>query len=91
MYAIASSEHFLRRSGKFFRKHPELIERFRQVMEALRHDPFQSGLRLHPLRGQLEGAHAASISYAYRVVVTIKLTEHEIILLDIGTHDEVYR
>jgi mRNA-degrading endonuclease YafQ of YafQ-DinJ toxin-antitoxin module len=47
-------------------------------------------LRLHALSGKLKGKHAVSLTYAYRVVLILKITEHEIVLLDIGTHDETY-
>ncbi|MBI3973171.1 MAG: plasmid stabilization protein [Chloroflexi bacterium] len=91
MYTITTAEHFLRRSAKFFRKPPELRDRFRHTAELLRANPWDPGLRLHALRGQLEGVHAVSLTYEYRIVLTIKITEREIILLDIGSHDEVYR
>jgi mRNA-degrading endonuclease YafQ of YafQ-DinJ toxin-antitoxin module len=35
--------------------------------------------------------HAVSIGYSYRLTLTLKLAEREIILLDIGSHDDVYR
>jgi mRNA-degrading endonuclease YafQ of YafQ-DinJ toxin-antitoxin module len=91
MYSIITPESFLRRAAGFFRKHPDLRDRVRDVVDALSQDPFQPRLRLHPLRGQLAGLHAVSLTYEYRVVLTLELTEHEIRLIDIGSHDEVYR
>jgi mRNA-degrading endonuclease RelE of RelBE toxin-antitoxin system len=32
-----------------------------------------------------------SLTHSYRITLTVMVTEHEIILLDIGSHDEVYR
>jgi hypothetical protein len=32
-----------------------------------------------------------SLSYAYRLTLMVSVTERDIVLLDIGTHDEVYR
>lgn len=37
------------------------------------------------------GCHAVSLSHNYRITLTLLLTETEIILLDVGSHDEVYR
>ena len=34
---------------------------------------------------------AVSVTYEYRIILTLEVTEREIILLDIGSHDEVYR
>ena len=91
MYTIVTPRHFLRRAAKLFGQHPELRERFRQVMEMMRADPYQPQLRLHPFRGELDGMHAVSLTYGYRILLILLVTEHEIILQDIGSHDEVYR
>ena len=51
----------------------------------------QPKLDLHPLGGKLNGVQAVSLAYSYRVTLLVKVTDQEIALLDIGTHDEVYR
>ena len=91
MYQVATPERFLRRAARFFRKHPDLRPRFATLVDQLKSNPFAPHLRLHPLRGELTGLHSVSLTYRYRVVLTIQLTEREIVLLDIGTHDDVYR
>ncbi|MFO7765546.1 MAG: type II toxin-antitoxin system mRNA interferase toxin, RelE/StbE family [Pelovirga sp.] len=91
MYAIVTPEQFLRQARKFFRKHPELQSRFSGVVEALQSDPFQPQLALHPLSGKLAGLHAVRLTYSYRITLTLLVSEREIILIDIGSHDEVYR
>ena len=90
MYVIQTTDQFLRQAKKFFKKHPDLKIRFGKLVTALSSDPFQPALELHPLSGKLEGIWAASLTYKYRVTLTLMITEKEIILLDIGTHDEVY-
>jgi hypothetical protein len=35
--------------------------------------------------------HAVSLTYSYRIVLILRLTADEIVLLDVGSHDEVYR
>jgi mRNA-degrading endonuclease YafQ of YafQ-DinJ toxin-antitoxin module len=90
-YTITASETFLRRASRFFRKHPTLRPRFERLVEALRVDPFAPHLRLHQLRGELDGLYAVSLTYQYRVVLTVRLTEHDLLLVDIGSHDDVYR
>lgn len=91
MFAVATPEPFLRQARKFFKKHPDLRPRFAAVFEALKLDPFQPSLGLHPLTGKLAGCHAVRLTYSYRITLAIMVTEKEIILLDIGSHDEVYR
>ena len=91
MYTITAPHQFLRQARKFFKKHPDLKRRFAEVVTHLQNDPFQSSLALHPLGGKLAGCHAVSLTYSYRITLTLLINEKEIILLDIGSHDEVYR
>jgi addiction module RelE/StbE family toxin len=91
VFSVTTSDQFLRQARKFFKKHPDLKPRFAAVFEALKQDPFQSGLGLHQLAGKLSGCHAVRLTYSYRITLTVMITDKEIILLDIGSHDEVYR
>lgn len=91
MFSVTTSEQFLRQARKFFKKHPDLKHRFASVFEALKQDPFQPALGLHQLSGKLSGCHAVRLTYSYRITLTVMITDKEIILLDIGSHDEVYR
>ncbi|MDR4509186.1 MAG: hypothetical protein MRJ65_13305 [Candidatus Brocadiaceae bacterium] len=88
MYTIAATRYFLRRAKKFFRKHPELREDFSRVVDELKEGSLHSAFSLG---GNLEGLFAVRLTYCYRITLTLKVTEKEIILLDIGSHDEVYR
>ena len=90
MFAIATTDYFLRRARKFLRRHPDLRERFAQVVDDLKEDPFAPHLAYHHLGGKLKDVQAVSITYDYRIILTIVVTDKEIILLDIGSHDEVY-
>ena len=91
MYTIVTTSYFLRRLRKFLRKHPELRARYAQVVDDLRDDPLAPHLGYHHLSGQFDGIQAVSLTYDYRITLTVMITEKEIILLDVGSHDEVYR
>ena len=91
MYAIETSHYFLRHAKKFFKKHPDLKKTFAGVVDDMRKDPFQPHLELHSLGGKLQGCYAVSLTYSYRITLTLMVTEKDIILLDIGSHDEVYK
>lgn len=91
MFSVTTSEKFLRQASRFFRKHPDLKPRFATTVSAMQQDPFQPVLGLHQLTGKLSGCHAIRLTYSYRITLTLLISEHEIILLDIGSHDEVYR
>jgi addiction module RelE/StbE family toxin len=91
VYIIVTPEQFLRQARKFFKRHPDLKPRFSLVISDLQQDPFAPHLELHPLKGRLEGCYAVRLTYSLRITLTIAMLEKEIILLDIGSHDEVYR
>ena len=89
-WTLVTTASFERRARKFLTKHPDLRPRLVETLAQLRADPFEPGLRLHPLSGKLQGMQAVSLTYSYRVTLTVQVTEHQILLLDIGSHDEVY-
>jgi mRNA-degrading endonuclease YafQ of YafQ-DinJ toxin-antitoxin module len=91
MYVLLTTGHFDRRVVKFTRTHPELKKPLAKVLKNLEANPFQPLLRLHPLSGELEGLHAVRVTFAYRITLTLCVSKKEIVLLDIGSHDEVYR
>ena len=91
MFTIVTPERFLRQARRFFKQHPDLKPRFAKLITGLQNDPFAPNLKMHPLKGQLAGCHAVSLTHSYRVTLTLAIIEKEIVLLDIGSHDEVYR
>jgi addiction module RelE/StbE family toxin len=91
VYSIFTPKQFLRQARKFFKRRPELKPCFARVLSDLQTDPFQPQLALHPLSGKLAGCHAVRLIRNYRITLTLLITAKEIILLDVGSHDEVYR
>jgi mRNA-degrading endonuclease YafQ of YafQ-DinJ toxin-antitoxin module len=91
MYALVWTPGFTRAAKKFSAHHPELRSRLAAVLRDLEQDPFQPHLRFHHLSGKLQGVQAVRITHSFRITLTLLLTESEIVLLDIGSHDEVYR
>lgn len=57
-------------------------------------DPFNPALRAHKLKGDLSGSWSMTVDYDCRIVFSFEKNqsygEDEILLIDIGTHDEVY-
>lgn len=90
-WTLTTTATFDRRARKFLARHPDLKPRLAETLERLRVDPFAPGLRLHALTGKLQGLQAVSLTYSYRITLTLQITERGILLLDIGSHDEVYR
>ena len=74
---------------KWGKKHPDLMERFEKSLYLFADSPFHSSLKTHSLTGNLKGYWALSITSEYRLVFRF-LSENRVLLIDIGTHDEVY-
>ena len=91
MYALVWTAHFTRAAKKFGKSHPELKKKVAGILRDLEKDPFQPHLKYHHLGGKYKGMQAISITDSYRITMTVMITEKEIILIDIGPHDEVYR
>lgn len=90
-FLLAWTPTFMRTARKFLHHHPRLAGLFAEVLRQLETDPRAPNLRLHPLKGKHQGKHAVSLTYEHRLVLILRLAKKEIVLLDIGTHDEVYR
>jgi addiction module RelE/StbE family toxin len=86
---VAWDPGFKKSYQKKIKHHDELKKRFWKAMELFSKNPFAPRLRTHKLTGKLEGLWAFSVAYDSRVVFQF-LNEKEVLLIDIGTHDEVY-
>lgn len=91
MYRLVWTSHFTRAARKFVKRRPELKKKVAAILRDLEKDPFRPHLEYHKLGGRYKGIQAVSITDDYRIIMIIVITEKEIQLLDIGSHDEVYR
>jgi addiction module RelE/StbE family toxin len=71
---------------------PESLKVLQEVLSALEEDAFQASLKTHKLRGKFKDAWSCSAGYNLRVVFELGQREgaEVILLLAVGTHDEVY-
>ena len=81
---------YLRKAKKFLRKHPELIGQYEKTLQLLELNPYHPSLRFHQLQGRLKDLSSISINMTYRLTIEFTVTENEIILVNIGSHDQVY-
>jgi mRNA interferase YafQ len=94
MSKIVTSSKFKRAFRKFARRNTQLQARIEKAIAELSDDIFDPSLGTHKLEGKLSGLLSCSCGYDCRIVFAIE-TEIEsgetlIVLLDVGTHDEVY-
>jgi mRNA-degrading endonuclease YafQ of YafQ-DinJ toxin-antitoxin module len=90
-YTVIAERAYQKQAKRFFQRHPDIRPAYERVLADLTVDPFAPALRLHALTGALKGKWAVSLTYAYRITLTLRVSEKRIFLLDIGSHDEVYR
>jgi addiction module RelE/StbE family toxin len=82
-------EAFKRSYKKRIQKNEVLRRKFWQRMELFLESPFSPQLRTHKLSGKLEGLWAFSVDNDLRIVFEF-LGEDRALLIDVGSHDEVY-
>lgn len=91
MWHIIWTQTFTRRCRRVLRRHRELDEALASALALLAEDPHHPRLKLHALRGELDGLWAVRVTYGVRLVLTLNQRDHEVTLLALGSHDETYR
>ena len=90
MAEILYTESYLKRAGKFIKKHPDLISLYEKTLNILEINPYHPSLRLHKLQGKLSELYSVSINISYRMTIIFLIKDDKIIPIDLGSHDEVY-
>ncbi|MFN9872460.1 MAG: type II toxin-antitoxin system YafQ family toxin [Cyanobacteriota bacterium] len=91
MWSLVFTERYNHRAARFLRRHPDMREAYRKTLLLLEANPHHPSLRLHPLRGRLQGMHSVSINLSYRITLELLIEDQKLIPIDIGSHDVVYR
>jgi mRNA interferase YafQ len=94
MMQVVWSSGFKRSFRKITKRNSQLKEQIIETLILLAADPFTPSLKSHKLSGNLEGFWSCSVAYDCRIVFRFyedeQLLQMTIVLIDIGTHDEVY-
>ena len=90
MYKLILTDRYIKKEKTFLKKHGDLKEKYKKTLLFLKANPHHPSLRLHKLQGALKEYHSVSISLNFRIVLELLITEEEIILLNIGKHNNVY-
>ena len=90
-WTLVFTERYERRAARFLRRHPDLRQSYRKTLLLLEADPHHPSLRLHALRGRLQGLHSVSINLSDRITLEVLIDGQRLIPIDIGSHDVVYR
>jgi mRNA-degrading endonuclease YafQ of YafQ-DinJ toxin-antitoxin module len=90
-FRIIYTPGYNRRAARFLKKHLDLLPQYEKALKLLEINPFHPSLRMHRLKGSLSELHSVSINISYRITMALILDDRQIIPLDIGGHDGVYR
>ena len=89
---VLRSTAFVRAARRLLKKQPQAGAGLRATLDVLAEDAFDPRLKTHKLKGEFENTWACSAGYDLRIL--FEFVRHEeaeaILLLSIGTHDEVY-
>jgi addiction module RelE/StbE family toxin len=88
------SPAFQRSLKRLIRQSPNLKVQVNATLDQIAKDPFFPALKTHKLKGDLADCYACSVNYSDRIVFRFvknpQSQEEEILLLSVGSHDEVY-
>lgn len=94
MRSLVLTPKFKRAFRKFVKRNADLQQRIENTLRQMEADVSIPSLGTHKLSGKFDGLQSCSCGYDCRVVFSIEQDTESgrevIVLLDIGTHDEVY-
>jgi mRNA-degrading endonuclease YafQ of YafQ-DinJ toxin-antitoxin module len=89
-WTLVFTDQYNRRAARFLKYHPQQREQYRKTLLLLAANPHHPSLRMHPLRGRLEGLHSVSINLSYRITLEMIVAGRQIIPINVGDHDALY-
>jgi mRNA-degrading endonuclease YafQ of YafQ-DinJ toxin-antitoxin module len=90
MYKIIYTHSYEERARRFLKKHPDILKQYQKTLELLELNPFHPSLRLHKFRTKNFEGYSISINLSYRISLEFQISENEIILINVGDHQEIY-
>ncbi len=90
-FNIIYTPGYNKRAAKFLKKHPQLYSQYGKTLKLLEVDPYHPSLRIHKLKGALSELHSVSINMSYRITLQMIIQDGNLVLIDVGGHDDIYR
>ncbi len=94
MPELVLTPRFERAFARLIAKNPSFREPIENALQRLATDIADPRLKTHHLSGQLAGLHACSVAYDCRIVFAQqkhpKTGKKVLLLINIGSHEEVY-
>jgi mRNA-degrading endonuclease YafQ of YafQ-DinJ toxin-antitoxin module len=90
MFRLVFSETYEEKARRFLKKHNELKGQYEKCLRLLELDPFHPSLRLHKFKTSHFEGYSVSINLSYRISLEFLVSEQEIVLVNIGDHQDIY-
>jgi len=90
MHKLIYTYSYEQRVSKFIKKHPEILNQYTKTLELLELNPFHPSLRLHQFKTSTFEGYSVSINLSYRISLEFQIKEKEIVLINIGDHQDIY-
>jgi mRNA-degrading endonuclease YafQ of YafQ-DinJ toxin-antitoxin module len=90
MFKLIFTESYEEKVKKFLRKHLDIVKQYEKTLRLLEINPFHPSLRLHQFKTTSFEGYSVSINMSYRIALEFIIKEKEIILINIGDHQEIY-
>jgi len=89
MYRLVFTSQYEKRELRYLKRHPEIKSQYLKTLQLLELNPYHPSLRLHALKGKLQGLYSVSVNLSVRLTLEFLIQENEIIPINIGDHDTV--
>ena len=87
MHKIIITGSYEKKAVKFFKKHPDLKNRYIKTLRIMESNIYHPSLRFHAA-GKYQ---SISINMKSRIAIDFIVQDNKIFLIDIGGHNTVYR
>lgn len=91
-HQILATPAFKRALRKTIGRNQNVADNISLTIATLQEEPFTPSLKTHKLQGKFKDAYSCSAGYNLRIIFDLTKIEGKncILLLSVGTHDEVY-
>lgn len=89
-FKLIFTDSYNRAALRWLKKHGDLTTQYLKTLKLLEANPHHPSLRMHALKGRLSGLYSVSINISYRITLEFLIREEEIILINVGDHDQIY-
>lgn len=90
-FRLVFTDSHNKKAAKWINKHPNLKGTYIKILELMELNIHHPSLRLHKISGTLNGLSSISINMSYRISLELIIQDNDLMLVHVGSHDEVYR